>query len=50
MYEAVTAENALNTCRGHLLTTIGLASPYPERASQINAMLASQDRPWRSIK
>jgi len=50
MCEAVTAENALNACCGHLLTTIGLASLYPERASQINAMLASQDRPWRSIK
>jgi hypothetical protein len=40
MYEAATAENVLNACCGHLLTTIGLASRYPERASQINAMPA----------
>jgi len=45
----VTAENALNACCGHLLTTIGLASLYPERASQINAMPAPPGRPWRSI-
>jgi len=38
MYEPVTAENALNACCGHLLTTIGLASLYPERASQIDAI------------
>jgi hypothetical protein len=49
MYEPVTAENALNACCGHLLTTIGLASLYPERASQINAMPALPGRPWRSI-
>ena len=49
MYEPVTAENALNACCGHLLTTIGLASLYPQRASQINAMPAPQGRPWRSI-
>ena len=49
MYEPVTAENALNTCCGHLLTTIGLASLYPEQASQINAMPAPTGRPWRSI-
>ena len=33
MYEPVTAENAVNACCGHLLTTIGLASLYP-RAGQ----------------
>ena len=40
MYEPVTAESALNACCGHLLTTIGLASLYPERASQISTMPA----------
>ena len=49
MYEPVTAENALNACCGHLLTIIGLASLYPERASQINAIPAPLGRPWRSI-
>ena len=49
MYEPVTAENALNACWGHLLTTIGLASLYPERASQVNAMPAPVGRPRRSI-
>ena len=49
MYEPVTAENALNACCGHLLTTIGLASLYPERASQINAAPAPPGHPWRSI-
>ena len=48
MYEAVTAENALNACCGHLLTTIGLASLYPERANQINAMPAPSVRPLRT--
>jgi hypothetical protein len=49
MYEPVTAENALNACCGHLLTTIGLASFYPERARQISAMPAPRGHPWRSI-
>ena len=49
MYEAVTAENALNACCGHLLTTIGLASLFPERASQINAAPAPPGHPWRLI-
>ncbi len=41
MYEPVTAENALNACCGHLLTTIGLARLYPEPTSQINSIPAS---------
>ena len=41
MCEPVTAEIGLNACCGHLLTTIGLASLCPERASQTNAMPAS---------
>ena len=49
IYEPVTADNALNACWGHLLTTIGLASLYRERASQVNAMPAPVGRPWRSI-
>jgi hypothetical protein len=49
MYEPVTAENALNACCGHLLTTIGLASLYPEGASQINATPAPAGRPWCSV-
>ncbi len=48
MYEPVTAENALNACCGHLLTTIGLASLHPERASQITAAPAPVGRPWSS--
>ena len=49
MCEPVTVENALNACCGHLLTTIGLASLYPERASQINAIPAPLGRPWRTL-
>jgi len=36
MYEPVSAEIALNSCCGHLLTSIGLAAMYPERAAQLN--------------
>jgi hypothetical protein len=49
MYESVTAENALNACCGHLLTTIGLASLYPERASQISTEPAPAGHPWKSL-
>lgn len=38
MYEPVTAEIALNSCCGHLLTTIGLQHRYPEQAARINAL------------
>lgn len=37
MYEPVTAEIALNSACGHLLTTIGMAVLYPERAAQLSA-------------
>jgi hypothetical protein len=49
MYEPVTAENALNACCGHLLTTIGLSALYPEGASQVDAMPAPHGHPWRSL-
>ena len=49
MYEPVTAENTLNACCGHLLTTIGRTRLYPERASQINAIPAVLGRPWRTV-
>lgn len=35
MYEPVTAEDALNNCCGHLLTSIGLAALDPEQASRL---------------
>lgn len=38
MYEPVTAESALNTCCGDLLTTIGLSALYSEYAIQVHAM------------
>jgi hypothetical protein len=37
IYEPVTAEIAINTCCGHLLTTIGLENLYPERAGQLRS-------------
>jgi hypothetical protein len=37
MYEPVTAEIALNSCCGHLLTTVGLQNLHPEQAARINA-------------
>jgi hypothetical protein len=37
MYEPVTAEAALNSCCGHLLTAIGMAAMHPDRAAQLNA-------------
>jgi len=37
MYEPVTAESALNSCCAHLLTAIGLADLYPERAAHLSA-------------
>lgn len=40
MYEPVTAEIALNSCCGHLLTTLGLNSLYPEAAARILAQPA----------
>ena len=40
MYEPVTAETALINSCGHLLTTLGLAALYPERATSIMAMPA----------
>ena len=43
MYEPVTAENALNACCGHLLTTIGLSALYPEGASRVDTMPAARD-------
>lgn len=49
MYEPVTAEAALNACCGHLLTSIGLASLYPERAGQIGVEPAPVGHPWRSL-
>lgn len=42
MYEPVTAEIALNSCCGHLLTTLGLNNLYPEAATQILARPAPQ--------
>lgn len=37
MYEPVTAEIALNSCCGHLLTTLGLNTLHPEGAARILA-------------
>jgi hypothetical protein len=37
MYEPVTADIALNSCCENLLTGIGLAAMYPERAAQLSA-------------
>ena len=42
MYEPVTAEIALNSCCGHLLTTIGLNRLHPEAAARILAQPAPQ--------
>ena len=42
-YEPVPAENALNDCCTHLLTTIGLEAMYPERAAQLRANAGSAD-------
>lgn len=49
MCEQVTAEIGLNAYCGHLLTTIGPASLYPERASQINVAPAPVGYPWHSV-
>lgn len=40
MYEPVTAESALNSCCGHLLTTLGLNSLYPDAAARLLAQPA----------
>ena len=40
MYEPVTAEEALNNCCGHLLTTLGLAALHPEQTARITAFPA----------
>lgn len=42
MYEPVTAEIALNSCCGHLLTTLGLNHLYPEAAARVLARPAPQ--------
>ncbi len=36
MYESATAEAALNSCYGQLLTAIGMAAVYPDRAAQLS--------------
>jgi hypothetical protein len=43
MYEAVTAERALNDCCVHLLTTIGLEIMNPQRAVQLGAQAGPGD-------
>ncbi|MFY1671280.1 hypothetical protein ACN27G_15105 [Plantactinospora sp. WMMB334] len=37
LYEPVTAEAALNSSCGNLLTTLGLAELHPEHATRISA-------------
>lgn len=38
MYEPVTAQTALTSACGHLLTTLGLAIMHPEQTARITAM------------
>lgn len=40
IYEPVTAEIALNSACGHLLTAIGMAALYPQRAAQLGTVAA----------
>jgi hypothetical protein len=48
-YEAVTAENTINNCCGHLLSAIGLEIMFPEEASRIRNARAFRRRPTRAM-
>ena len=45
LYEAVTADDTLSNCCGHLLTAIGLEIMHPETAEQLRRERAFQRRP-----